>query len=159
MMLQFSRLGDQNDVVTRSVTLRYEQRQKSRLRVTLDDGEVAGIVLEHGQRLRHNDILRTSDGVCAQVRAAPEQVTTVSSDHPLALLRAAYHLGNRHVPLQIGERWVRYERDHVLDGMIDSLGLSPLHESTPFEPEQGAYAAHSHAKHAGHSAHHDHSEA
>ena len=78
------------------------------------------------------------------VRAAAEPVSVVVSADPLLLLRAAYHLGNRHVPLQIGAGWLRYLRDHVLDDLCRGLGLEVEAASLPFEPEAGAYAGSSH---------------
>jgi len=82
-----------------------------------------------------------------QVLAAPERVSTVRCADPLLLARAAYHLGNRHVPLQIEAGFLRYQHDHVLDEMVRGLGLEVLIEQAPFEPEAGAYqsAPHGHA--------------
>ena len=73
------------------------------------------------------------------VRAADETLSIVRSDDPLLLARACYHLGNRHVPLQIGNGLVRYPHDHVLDDMLIGLGLQPSFTQAPFEPEPGAY--------------------
>ena len=63
----------------------------------------------------------------------------METDDPKALARAAYHLGNRHVPVQVGDGWLRYLADHVLDDMLRGLGLEPKSEQAPFEPESGAY--------------------
>ncbi len=158
-MLEFIELGSADDPVVESLTLPYTERQKSRQRVVLDSGKEAGILLEHGKRLYGGDILRTRDGYCLRVVEALEPVTTVITDDPRALARASYHLGNRHIPIQIGERWIRYERDHVLDDMIRRLDLSPVHEMAPFEPENGAYDRQSHAHDGagGHGHHHSHS--
>jgi urease accessory protein len=82
-----------------------------------------------------------------RVCAAPEAVTTAHAGDPLGLARASYHLGNRHVPLQVGPGWVRYQRDHVLDDMVRGLGLRVVHESARFEPERGAYHGHAHPPH------------
>ena len=71
--------------------------------------------------------------------AGPEAVSTVNADDPKALARAAYHLGNRHVAVQVGDGWLRYLADHVLDDMLRGLGLEPKSERAPFEPESGAY--------------------
>ncbi len=128
-----------------TLTLTLEQRLKSRQRVTLDDGRVAALRLERGTSLRDGEALASADGaVCVLVRAAPEPVSTVRSDDPLLLARACYHLGNRHVTLQIGAGWLRYARDHVLDDMLRGLGLDPVPEQAPFDPEPGAYRAHRH---------------
>ncbi len=133
-----------------TLTLPFDQRQKSRLRVTLDNGKEAALILERGMILRHEDLLRAEDGQVIQVCAANEAVSTARDSNSHLLSRACYHLGNRHVPLQIGEDWLRYQQDHVLDDMMRSMGLSVKHEDAPFEPESGAYR-----KHLGH--HHSHS--
>jgi len=122
-----------------SVSLPIDQRIRSRLRVTLDNGEEAGLFLPRGGILRGGDLLQSTEGMVIRVEAARESVSTVYSDDPLALARACYHLGNRHVPLQIAAGWVRYQHDHVLDAMVTGLGLKVVTESAPFEPEAGAY--------------------
>jgi len=126
------------------LVLPYEARCRSRLRATLPDGEPVAIVLTRGQVLRDGDLLLADDGRVVEVRAAPEEVSTVQGGDPVRLLRAAYHLGNRHVLLQVGADWLRYLHDHVLDDMIRGLGLGVRVERAPFEPEVGAYAAHTH---------------
>lgn len=152
-----------------SITLPFDLRQKSRLRARLDSGSEVNILLERGRVLRSGDLLQASDGRVVQVRAAPEIVSTVRSDDRLALTRGAYHLGNRHVPLQVGDGFLRYQHDHVLDDMVRGLGLAVIVESAEFEPEAGAYGGghgnaqggghhgHSHAHPHEHSHDHDHS--
>jgi urease accessory protein len=125
------------------LVLPYELRIKSRLRTQLPSGEEVGLILERGSVLRDGDLLMADDGRVVRVVAAPETVSTVTSSDPLALLRAAYHLGNRHVALQIGEGWLRYQHDHVLDDMVRGLGLEVSVEQASFEPESGAYSGHS----------------
>lgn len=122
-----------------TLVLPFEQRQKSRLRVQLTTGEEAGVVLPRGTVLRHGDLLRADNGVVVEVQADSEPVTTVASQDSVLLARACYHLGNRHVSLQIGDGWIRYRRDHVLDDMVSLLGLEISHELAAFEPEAGAY--------------------
>lgn len=140
-----------------TLTLPFELRQKSRLRVTLDDGREAGLVLSRGHILRGGDCLRADDGTVVSIRAADEQVTTVTHDNPDELTRAAYHLGNRHVSLQVGEGWLRYLADHVLDEMVQSMGMQSRHEMAPFEPEPGAYhQGHGHSHEHSHGQEHDH---
>ena len=133
------RIEERTDASSTSLTLPFEQRQKSRLRVTLDNGNEAALILERGTVLRHGDLLRATNGQVVEVRAASETVSIVSESNPHLLLRACYHLGNRHVPLQIGDGWLRYLKDHVLDDMVRSLGLSVEYQEAPFEPEAGAY--------------------
>jgi urease accessory protein len=128
------------------VTLTLDQRVKSRLRVMLDDGREAGVFLERGESLKDGDILVSGDGLVVRVAAAPERVSTVASRNPHLLARASYHLGNRHVALQIEPERLRYLHDHVLDDMVRGLGLTVTVEDAPFEPEPGAYggSVHSH---------------
>lgn len=136
-----------------SLTLPFELRQKSRLRVTLDNGEDAGLFLPRGTLLRGGDCLLAEDNRIILVKAAMESTSTAYSNDPFTLMRACYHLGNRHIPVQIGINFVRYQHDHVLDDMVASFGLDVKHEMAPFEPESGAY--HSHADHS-HYHCHDH---
>ena len=141
--------------VSGTVTLALDTRIKSRVRITLDDGREAGLMLDRGQLIRGGELLANEQGTeVIRVQAAAEQVSTVRSDDPLLLARAAYHLGNRHVPLQIEAGLLRYQHDHVLDDMVRGLGLQVAREQAPFEPEAGAYqsAPHSHD----HSHAHDH---
>ncbi|MCB1770331.1 MAG: urease accessory protein UreE [Candidatus Competibacteraceae bacterium] len=132
-----------------TLTLPFELRQKSRLRTWLDNGADAGLFLPRGTVLRHGDLLRATTGLVVEVRAASESVSTAYTDDGLFLARAAYHLGNRHIPLQLNSGWLRYLHDHVLDKMVEELGLTIIHEQAPFEPEAGA--------HGEASAHHRHS--
>jgi urease accessory protein len=133
------------------LVLPFIERSRSRARHVLDNGEDVGLFLERGTVLRHGDLLLADDGRVVSVEAAPESVSIAHTDDPLLLARACYHLGNRHVALQIGAGWVRYLHDHVLDDMLRGIGLAVLLERAPFEPEGGAYVtaphAHSHAHH------------
>jgi len=122
-----------------SLTLPFDQRQKSRLRVTLDNGSEASLILNRGVVLRHGDLLRSACGEVIEVRASLESVSVVREPNSHLLSRACYHLGNRHVPLQIGDGSLCYLHDHVLDDMVRSLGLVVVHQEASFEPESGAY--------------------
>jgi urease accessory protein len=136
--------------VTATLTLPLDKRIRSRQRVTLDDGTEAGVFLERGQVLHDGDLLSGADGTgIVRVRAAAEPVSEVRCEDPLLLARACYHLGNRHMPLQIGDGMLRYQHDHVLDDMLRGLGLEPVFVEAPFEPEPGAYggSAQGHAHH------------
>lgn len=141
---------------TARLTLPFELRQKSRLRCHLDDGEEVGLVLERGTLLRGGDRLLASDGRVVQVVAAPEELSVVATDDPLLLARAAYHLGNRHVALQIRPGMLSFLHDHVLDAMLRGLGLPVRCETLPFEPEGGAYGRHEPTHANGHSHGHGH---
>ncbi|MEH6608716.1 MAG: urease accessory protein UreE [Halioglobus sp.] len=151
-MIRIEKLLAGKEAHCATLSLPIDQRQKSRLKVILDDGRDAGLFLPRGQVLRGGDLLQSTEGLVVMVEAAAESVSTVNSEDALALARACYHLGNRHVPLQITATWVRYQHDHVLDDMVVGLGLPVTVEQAPFEPEGGAYqtSAHAHA-HAHHS--------
>jgi urease accessory protein len=137
-----------------TLTLPFEQRCKSRLRTTLLSGEEIGLFLERGTILRDGDCLAADDGRVVQVRSAAEKLMEVRAGDAESLARAAYHLGNRHTPIQVGDGWLRFGADHVLAQMLTGLGVEAFELAAPFEPEPGAYAAghHQHsseAKHAG----------
>jgi urease accessory protein len=128
--------GDADGVLT----LRFDDRRRSRWRTRLDDGREIALVLPRGTILHDGDGLRAQDGVSAiTVRAAAQALSLVRADDGVRLARAAYHLGNRHVPVQIGAGWLAYQHDHVLDGMIQELGLRAETVSRSFEPEAGGY--------------------
>jgi urease accessory protein len=134
--------------------LPFELRQKSRLRTALESGEEIGLFLERGTILRGGDCLQSDDGRVVRVVAAPESLMEVASFDARALARAAYHLGNRHTPVQVGQGWLRFAADPVLTEMLRGMGLEVRALSAAFEPEAGAYAAgHLHhsaeARHAG----------
>ncbi len=132
------------------LTLPFADRRRSRLRARLDDGREAALILPHGTVLREGDRVRSADGgAVVTVRAAEETLSWATAGDPLLLARAAYHLGNRHVPVQIGEGYVAYQHDHVLDGMIHEMGLHLQVRLAPFEPEAGGYrqGGHSHGGH------------
>lgn len=138
---------------TESLTLSFELRCKTRLRTRLDSGEEAGLFLERGLILRGGDKLLANDGRVVAVRPAPEAVMEARADDPVLLAKAAYHLGNRHVPVQVGVDFLRFGRDHVLGEMVRGLGLAVTELEAPFEPESGAYGGHGgHAHPHGHSA-------
>jgi urease accessory protein len=159
-MLEIRERVDGEERAELTLVLPFDSRQRSRLRVTLSNGEPAALALPRGSVLRGGDLLRLSDGCVLRVVAAREQVSTARSTVMRALLRAAYHLGNRHVPLEVGEGYLRYLQDHVLDAMLRDLGLSVSAEEAPFEPESGAYArGHAHGQphtHAGEQDDHRH---
>jgi urease accessory protein len=144
MLTLSQRLTDRRDASAQLV-LPFELRQKTRLRTTLSTGEEVGLNLDRGYILRGGDQLLASDGRIIEIVASPEDVSVVTSSDPLQLARAAYHLGNRHVSVQIGPGWLRYLHDHVLDDMVRGIGLPVKRETFPFEPEAGAYAGHAHA--------------
>ena len=121
------------------LVLPFDLRQKSRLRVTLKSGVEAALMLDRGTILRGGDLLKAEDGKVVKVVAAEQPVTDVKAETQQALMCAAYHLGNRHVPLQVGDGWLRLEQDHVLKEMLIGLGMTTIDQLAPFEPEAGAY--------------------
>jgi urease accessory protein len=140
---------DRTDI---DLVLPFEQRQKSRLRTVLASGEEVGLFLERGTVLRGGDCLESDDGRIVRVVAADETLMEVRAADAELLARAAYHLGNRHTPVQIGEGWLRFASDRVLADMLVGLGLTVSTLSMPFEPEAGAYAA-GHTHHSGEARH------
>ena len=153
-MLNFNQVITEQLPVYSSVTLSFDQRVKSRQKVILDNGEYAGLFLARGTVLQQGIRLQAETGEVIVVKAAEESVSTVYIDDTVMMARACYHLGNRHVPLQINTEFVRYQHDHVLDDMINGLKLSVVVEQAAFEPEAGAYGQHSHSSKDGHS--HEH---
>ena len=126
------------------LVLPFATRSRSRFKAYLDSGEPVGVMIARGQVLRGGDLLLAADGRVIAVAAAPELVTTARTRDARLLARAAFHLGNRHVALELGTRWLRYSHDHVLDAMLGGLGLRLTVEEQPFEPEAGAYHGHAH---------------
>jgi urease accessory protein len=124
----------------------FEQRERSRFRAPLCSGEEVGVDLPPGSLIRDGDRLLLGDGRVVAVSAAPEALMEVRAHDAPQLARIAYHVGNRHVPLQIGDGWLRLLPDHVLRAMIEGLGGHVHAVEAGFEPESGAYG-HSHVHH------------
>jgi urease accessory protein len=135
---------------TGSVTLTLDDRRRSRLLVFLDDGREAAVQLPRGSALRDGDRLRAVEGgQIVLVSAAAENLSVARTNDAHLLLRGAYHLGNRHVPVELGDGWLAYEHDHVLDDMVRGLGLRVETRLQPFEPEGGAFQHDGAAQHDG----------
>ena len=128
-----------------SVVLDWDVRQKSRFDATDSQGRALGVFLPRGQVVRGGDVLVAEDGSLIVVEAAPQPVLEVRAcaEHgsPLDLLRAAYHLGNRHVTLEVQPDHLKLEPDHVLADMLRQRHLVVTELQAAFEPEGGAYAA------------------
>ncbi|MEA9388987.1 urease accessory protein UreE [Acerihabitans sp. TG2] len=151
-MIVLTKRLEHPQLATATVTLDLDTRLKSRAHVVLDDGREAGLMLPRGQVIRGDDLLADeNEQHVIQVIAAPETVSTVYANNSLLLARVCYHLGNRHVPLQVEREWVRYQHDHVLDDMVRGLGATVETGQAPFEPEAGAYQSASPGHH-----HHHH---
>lgn len=123
----------------------FDARQKTRLRTHLVSGEEVAVMLPRGEILRGGDLLNASDGRIVEVIAEPERVLHITCASTQALMRAAYHLGNRHVAVEVGNAYLRIAVDHVLEDMLTGLGAEVTVLEAPFEPESGAYSgAHRH---------------
>ena len=121
--------------------LPFDSRQKSRLHAKLESGEEVALVLPRGDVLRGGDLVTASDGRVIEVVAQPEELLNLECETPSALAAVAYHLGNRHVPVEIGDGYLRIASDHVLEDMARKLGARVTPLEAPFEPEAGAYGA------------------
>lgn len=130
-----------------SLVLPFEVRQKSRFKATLENGAEVGVVLDRGKVLRGGDCLKAESGEVVVVKAAEETVSEFHCDDAQLFARACYHLGNRHVPLQVGNGFGRYLHDHVLDDMLVQLGVAVETKQASFEPEAGAYGGGHHHHH------------
>lgn len=150
-MMRIEKKAPDLSVPAERLVLPFELRSKTRLRTQLETGEEVGLFLERGSVLRGGDLLEAVDGRIVQVVAATEEVMEVHSDSALAIARCAYHLGNRHVAVQLEPGLLRFARDHVLGEMVRGLGLAVVETRAPFEPEGGAYGGHAAHTH-GHSA-------
>jgi urease accessory protein len=132
-----------NMPVTLTLALTAEERTRSRHRFETQDGQPVFLRLARGTVLQDGDLLQDeTNGSWIRIIAKPEPVFTVTAQKPLDLLRAAYHLGNRHVPVEITPEYLRLSPDPVLRTMLEQLGLKVIEEVLPFQPETGAYGHH-----------------
>lgn len=163
-MLQISKLMPQGAglapvLIKRASTveLDWDVRQKSRFDATDSAGRTLGVFLPRGTAVRGGDVLVAEDGSLVRVVAAPQAVLKITpcAHHgsPFDLIRAAYHLGNRHVPIELQADHLKIEPDHVLMEMLRAMHLTVNAVNEPFEPENGAYGhhapghSHSHGEH------------
>ena len=165
-MLQASKLIPQGQGLARTMVQRaahleldWDVRQKSRFDTVASDERHVGVFLPRGTVVRGGDVLITQDGSLLRVVAAPQPVLRITAcpEHPaheqaFDLMRAAYHLGNRHVPIELQPDHLKIEPDHVLADMLRAMHLTVVDAREPFEPEAGAYGAH-HAAAPGHAGH------
>ena len=117
----------------------FEQRRRSRQLLTLENGETIRLIITRGEVLQPGDVLVADDGGIIAVQAQPEQLLRVQADTAMDLARAAYHLGNRHVTLEVGADYLQLAYDPVLAQMLDRLGVHTALVEQPFNPETGAY--------------------
>jgi urease accessory protein len=139
-----------------TVELDWDTRQKSRFEATDSQGRRLGVFLPRGSVVRGGDVLVAEDGSLIVAQAAPQPVLEVRAAQAFDLLRAAYHLGNRHVQLELQAELLKLEPDHVLAQMLRQMGLQVAEAQAAFEPEAGAYAAGGHAH--GHGQEHAHDQ-
>ena len=145
-----------------TVELDWDLRQKSRFETTDSAGRSIGVFLPRGTVVRGGDVLVAEDGSLIKVLAAPQPVLRIThcGDHGTAfdLIRAAYHLGNRHVPIELKPDHLKIEPDHVLADMLRAMHLIVHSVKEAFEPENGAYATGAHGGHSHAHGEHDHHE-
>jgi len=136
--------ADSNVVVCLTLPLTATERTRSRYRFDTETGKILHLRLPRGTVLRDRDLLTNDTGeYIVKIIAKAEPILKVVGQTPLDLLRAAYHLGNRHIPIEINPTYLKLSPDPVLKSMLEQLGLKILEEVSPFQPEIGAYG-HSH---------------
>jgi urease accessory protein len=138
-----------------SVVLEFDDRHRRRLAMTATRGLDFLLDLPQTVALRGGDALVLDDGRLVEVVAAPEPLIEIRGVDPRHLVRVAWHLGNRHLPVQIAGKHLRIRRDHVIEDMVKGLGASVVEIEAPFDPEGGAYVVADHG-HRGHDHGHHH---
>ena len=152
MIKVYERISHCHKPITDSITLDQDTRKKSRIKSTTDKGFDIGIFVERGHPLLVDEILKSECGQFIKVKGQAEAVSTaISTDWP-SFAKVCYHLGNRHTSMQIGELWLRFKPDHVLEQLAENYGLTINKAPAVFEPESGAYGSQSSA----HSHRHEH---
>ncbi|MEJ6120395.1 urease accessory protein UreE [Vibrio sp. 2-Bac 85] len=161
MLQVFERLDHTHDQINDSITLDHDTRKKSRIKGVTDKGADIGIFVERGHPLLVGEILKTECGLLIEVKGQAEDVSTALGTDWLTFSKVCYHLGNRHTTLQVGELWVRFKPDHVLEELAENYGLTIDRTPAVFAPENGAYgkrSGHSHSHSHSHNNSHSHSD-
>lgn len=155
--------GDWHQDAADTIVLGFDDRHRRRVAMTATRGLAFLLDLAEATALRGGDALVLEDGRLVEVIAAPEPLLEIRGVGARELTRLAWHVGNRHLAAQIGEKWIRIRRDHVIADMVKGLGGRVIEIEAPFDPESGAYAgagathAHGHHDDGKHDhAHHDH---
>jgi urease accessory protein len=152
-MLILNTKVERADLIHGELVLPYELREKSRLRAALSSGEEVGVFTVRGTVLRHGDLLKGSDDSgqerVVKIMAAAEATYRIECASPHALLRCAFHLGNRHTQAHVGDGFLRIRKDPVLKEMLQGLQATVTEELAAFEPESGAYGGGHHHQHDG----------
>lgn len=140
--------------------LDFDTRQRSRFRATTVSGTTVAVDLPRTGTLKDGDVIQAENGAILQVFSAPQTLVQVTAHSPFELMKSAYHLGNRHVPLMLTEQALYFEPDYVLEEMLHLMGVHTTHLQAKFEPETGAYQSHGghHHHHHGHGHHGHHHE-
>jgi urease accessory protein len=139
-----------------TITLAFDDRFRRRIRLTGEGGLVFLLDLPDAVVLHHGDGLQLEDGGIVEVRAAQESLVEITAGDAGTLARLAWHLGNRHLPSEIGQGRILIRDDHVIVDMLRGLGATVRHVEAPFNPEGGAYGQHNHDTHHPHAHGHDH---
>jgi urease accessory protein len=160
MIKVYERLSHCHEPITDSITLDQDTRKKARIKSTTDNGADIGIFVERGHPLLVGEILKSECGKLLEVKGQAEPVSTATSTDWLSFSKVCYHLGNRHTSMQIGELWLRFKPDHVLEELAENYGLTLDKTPAIFEPESGAYgsksSAHTHKPDNNHAHNHSH---
>ena len=131
-----------------TLTLDFDARHRRRIRLTADQGEDVLLDLPKAVAMADGDGLQLEDGRWLEVQAAAEPIVEVRHKDPHQLVRLAWHLGNRHLPTEIRDEFLRIRPDHVIEDMLVGFGADLVKVEVPFQPEGGAYTGHGH--HRGH---------
>ncbi len=142
--------GGRHGLIDDDVTLDFDQRHRRRIAMQSDGGIEFLLDLASARRLRQGDTLLLEDGRRVRINAAPEPLAEIAVSSAEDLVRIAWHLGNRHLPVMLLPGRILIRRDHVIEDMVKGLGAGVAHLELPFDPEDGAYAAGGHGHH-----HHD----
>jgi urease accessory protein len=141
-MFKLTEVSDNETQADDVLCLSFEDRQKKRQAALTKGGVQVGLFLPRTQSLRSGSVLRGEDGFKVRIEAAQEKLSVARCSDPLKFARTCYHLGNRHIALQILPGELRYLADHVLDQMLAGMGINVEHQQLAFEPESGAYHSH-----------------
>lgn len=139
--------GSRQGLIEDQVTLDFDGRHRRRIVLTGSNGLEFLLDLPQAERLRHGDALLLEDGRRVRVVAAPEPLAEITAPSADALVRIAWHLGNRHLPVMLAEGRILIRQDHVIEQMVQGLGATVVCVDAPFDPESGAYADGTHGHH------------
>jgi urease accessory protein len=134
-----------------TLTLDFDARHRRRIRLTADKGEDVLLDLPKAIAMAHGDGLQLEDGRWLMIQAAAEHIVEIRHKDPNQLVRLAWHLGNRHLPTEIQDQFLRIRPDHVIEHMLCGFGAELTKVHVPFQPEGGAYGG-------GHGDHHSHND-